>query len=131
MSDRISPAPGLYDALLTAALERRLGTPGLGLESVRTPVDAEDAHAALAQHLEHLIAAGLGHLRGRDAARRQRVLAQRLIDTLRAELSAADAAESGDDPAAYQLTDPLTRLLAVHATDAAPDPPDLPLAPRR
>jgi len=115
--------PGLYDHLLSRALEEKVG----GLADPRlaelTEVDSEDAHAAIAQFLEHLLAPSLASFRGRDAAERQRRVVDRLIATLIEEL--------GPDWAArYQLADPLRRLLAVHAepTSRPPGRPDTPLS---
>ncbi len=52
--------PGLYDHLLTEAIEdeiARLGDPRLAMLA---PVDSEEAHSALAQFLERLIAEQFG-----------------------------------------------------------------------
>lgn len=106
---------GLYDHLLSIAVEEQIN-------SLRDPrlheigeVDAEDAHAAVAQHLERLLFDSFSRLRGRDAAERQRRLVDRIIETLVAEI--------GDDWAnRFKLSDPLRRLLAVHA-----EPPDHPV----
>lgn len=114
---------GLYDHLLTTALADSvgaLGDPGMAELGV---VDAEDAHAAIAQHLERLLASSLSTLRGRDGAERQRRIVERVIDTLVEEL--------GEDwSERFNLADPLRRLLAVHAQprDVAGQRPDTPLA---
>lgn len=115
--------PGLYDHLLSRALEEKVG----GLPDPRlaelAEVDSEDAHKVIAQFLEHLLASTLASFRGRDAAERQRRVVDRLIATLIQELG-PDWAQR------YQLADPLRRLLAVHVepTGQGPDRPDTPLA---
>lgn len=114
---------GLYDHLLTTELSgcvEALTDPRLA-EIVS--VDTEDAHAAIAQHLERLLASSLSTLRGQDAADRQRRIVDRVIATLVEEL--------GDDwSERFNLADPLRRLLAIHARprDAADLRPDTPLA---
>nr|WP_236254416.1 DUF3427 domain-containing protein [Mucisphaera calidilacus] len=95
-----------------------------GLLPKRTSdIDADEAHAAIAQHLEHLLALSLSTLRGKDAAEKQVRLVDRLIATLREEL--------GDDwGERFRLDNPLRRLLAVHAKDepGSLKRPDTPLA---
>ena len=62
--------PGLYDHLLTTAIEdeiARLGDPRL---KMLAPVDPEEAHSALAQFLERLIAGSLAAFRGNHRATR-------------------------------------------------------------
>lgn len=115
--------PGLYEKLLAevdrAQLERR-SDPRL---YTLAEVDPEDAHGAIAQYLEHLLAASLATFRGRESAERQRRLVGRILTTLVEEL--------GDEWAGRaNLADPLRRLLAVHTepVGAAPDRPDTPLS---
>ena len=114
---------GLYDHLVDVALKANLD----GLSDPRftkfAEVDTEDAHGAIAQYLERLLAESLSTLRGREAAERQRRLVDRVIEALVAEL--------GDDWAdRFNLVSPLRRLLAVYARpqDAAVPRPDTPLA---
>jgi len=123
-SDTPSPlSVGLYEHLVSIALEAgidRLEDPRLAtLEAV----DAEDSHAAVAQYLERMLASSLSVLRGSDAAERQRRLVDRLIAVLIEEL--------GDNwSARFSLANPLRRLLAVHGRDADTNVsrPDTPLA---
>ncbi|HHN78089.1 MAG TPA: NgoFVII family restriction endonuclease, partial [Phycisphaerales bacterium] len=113
--------PGLYDHLLTAALEdriRRLKDPG---RAVVAEVDPDEAHAAVAQYLEHLLSASLSSVRGREHADRRRRLVARLVETIGEELGPAWSGR-------LRLADPLGRLLAVHAGGDHPDRPDTPLA---
>ncbi|MEQ9460449.1 MAG: DUF3427 domain-containing protein [Phycisphaeraceae bacterium] len=115
--------PGLYDQLLTVALRERLDRVGGLRPEDASEVDADEAHAAIAQHLEHLLALSLSTLRGKEAAEKQRRLVDRLIATLREEL--------GDDwGERFRLDSPLRRLLAVHASDhpGSLKRPDTPLA---
>lgn len=114
---------GLYDHLVDVALQAKLDGVGDPRLAELAEVDAEDAHAAIAQYLERLLARSLSTLRGREAADRQRRLVDRVIEALVTEL--------GDDWAdRFNLTSPLRRLLAVHAEprDAGVSRPDTPLA---
>ncbi|MGP1273752.1 MAG: NgoFVII family restriction endonuclease, partial [Phycisphaerales bacterium] len=114
---------GLYDHLVNVALQAKLDGAGAPRLAELAEVDTEDAHAAIAQYLERLLAESMSTLRGREAADRQRRLVDRVIEALVAEL--------GDDWAdRFNLTSPLRRLLAVHAEprDRAASRPDTPLA---
>ncbi|MEY4565229.1 MAG: hypothetical protein RLY14_199 [Planctomycetota bacterium] len=115
--------PGLYDHLLTKAIEAeitRLGDPRL---VTLTPVDAEESHAILAQYLERLIASSLALHRGSDAAEKQRLLAQKIMDTIAEHVLA-------DDADRLTIATPLQRLLAIHrsANESTKDRPDSPLS---
>lgn len=113
---------GLYDHLVNSALRARIDAASDPRLAQLGEVDAESAHAAIAQYLERLLAQSLSTLRGKDAAEKQRRLVDRVIETLVAEL--------GDDWSdRFNLASPLCRLLAVHAEpgDATPRP-DTPLA---
>lgn len=116
--DNVGPvAKGLYDHLLTGALLARLEAMGDPRLVELSELEPDDAHAAIAQHLERVIASSLSSLRGEAVAARQHRLVKRLIDLLVREL--------GDDWAErFNLADPLRRLLAVHAS------PRVSLAPR-
>ncbi|MFM8285908.1 MAG: DUF3427 domain-containing protein [Planctomycetaceae bacterium] len=115
--------PGLYDTLLTVALEQ-------DLQALADPrlwefatLDPGDSHAVFAQFLEHLLANALAQFRGAEAVERQRRLVQRIVAVLAEELREAP------DPA-WNLATPLRRLLAVQTAQpgTAPDRPDTPLA---
>lgn len=115
--------PGLYDHLLTTAIETeiaRLGDPRLASLAL---VDAEESHSVLAQHLERMIASSLARHRGSDAAEKQRALVQRIIETLTQVLSVADADR-------LSIATPLQRLLAIHRSVTRPskERPDSPLS---
>lgn len=115
--------PGLYEKLLAEADQHcleQLGDPRL---FNLADLDAEDSHTAVAQYLEHLLATSLALFRGREAAERQRRLIDRILATLAEELGA-------DWQGRFRLSDPLRRLLAVHAQapTAAQDRPDTPLS---
>lgn len=74
--------PGLYDHLLTNAIESeiaRLGDPRL---VSLAPVDVEESHSVLAQYSERLNASSLALHRGSDAAEKQRRLVERIVGTL-------------------------------------------------
>jgi len=118
-----APARGLYDRLVSVALAKQvnlLPDPRLALLG---EVDAEDAHTAIAQYLEHLLAASLAAFRGKEGAERQRRLVKGIIAVLVDEL--------GQDWAdRLNLADPLQRLLAIYAEPASAPRhrPDTPLA---
>lgn len=114
---------GLYEQLVTLALQD-------DLEAMADPrlyavahVDAEDAHTVIAQFLEHLLAKGLSTFRGSGAVERQERLVKRIIATLTEELGQ-------DWTQRLSIATPLRRLLAIHAqpVDSAPYRPDTPLA---
>lgn len=86
---------GLYDQLITAALEEELAAPGLrpSIDSLRPDVAPE----LLARHVFQFAAAMLGAVTGKDAKQkvaRQVALANRLVDTI-AGLK-ADVADNRD-----------------------------------
>jgi superfamily II DNA or RNA helicase len=115
--------PGLYDQLLTKALEAeisRLGDPRL---TTIAPVDAEESSAILAQYLERLIASTLALHRGSDAAQMQSNLVDRIVGTLQELLSDQDIDR-------FSLATPLQRLLAIHPNVVAANRnrPDSPLS---
>ena len=118
--------PGLYEQLLTDALQQdldRLVDPRL---YSLAPVDPEDAHRQLAQFLEHVLANCLASFRGGEAAERQKRLVDRLIGTLAEEFGA-------DWTQRFNISAPLQRLLAVQLAlqDVPLDRPDTPSRPFR
>ncbi|MDX1929142.1 MAG: DEAD/DEAH box helicase family protein, partial [Pirellulaceae bacterium] len=115
--------PGLYDHLLTKAIEAeiaRLSDPRL---AAIAPVDPEESHSALAQYLERLIASSLALHRGSDAAEKQRQLVERIVATLTEALN-------DQESESFSIATPLQRLLPIHRTvDAATkERPDSPLS---
>lgn len=122
-ANSVYPKPGLYEQLLTLALQGELeALTDPRLYSV-APVDAEDSHTVIAQFLEHLLANGLATFRGGDAAERQQRLVERVVATLAEELGP-------DWTQRLSIATPLRRLLAIHAQphDSARNRPDTPLA---
>jgi superfamily II DNA or RNA helicase len=115
--------PGLYEQLLTVALRRELDSFADPRLYSLANVDAEEAHAAIAQLLEHMLAQALARYRGAEAAIRQQRLVDRLVSALRDELD-----EEAMD--CIRLVTPLQRLLAIYAQTEHPDleRPDTPLA---
>lgn len=114
---------GIYDSLLSKALQSDLASSVDPRLIDLAEVDAEDSHSAIAQYLERLFISSLSTLRGRDLADRQRRLVDQLIETLVIEL--------GDDwSERFNLANPLQRLLAVHSSkeDKPIHRPDTPLA---
>ena len=110
---------GLYEQLLTFALQEDLDVLADPRLYAIAPVDAEEAHSAIAQFLEHLLVTGLATLRGTEAADRQRRLVDRIILTLTEELGQ-------DWVQDLSLATPLRRLLVVHAqpNDSPDERPD-------
>ena len=114
---------GLYEALLTLAIQQDLDQLSDPRLYSLAPIDHEDAHSALAQFLEHALASSLASFRGAETAERQKRLVDRIIGALTDELG-ADWTDN------LSISTPLRRLLAVHADprDTPPDRPDTPLA---
>ncbi len=97
---------GLYDHLITIALQEQLNLVANQDCIRREPVDLEDAHNDSAQLLEHMLIGCLATFRGADGVARQKRLPDRLI--------AAVTEEMGSDFSGMsKLMDPLERLLAV------------------
>jgi len=114
---------GLYEQLITTALQQdldRLADPRLYAQA---PVDQEDSHDVIAQFLEHVLANCLAMYRGADAAENQRRLVDRIVATITDEIGA-------DWRQRLSIATPLRRLLAIHATprDRSLERPDTPLA---
>ncbi len=115
--------PGLYDQLLTLALQDDLEAMADPRMYAIAPVDAEDAHTVIAQFLEHILVNGLAMFRGGDMAQRQQRLVERIVGTLIEELGQ-------DWTHQLNIATPLRRLLAIHAQpqESVPDLPSTPLA---
>ena len=115
--------PGLYEQLVTLALNQELDELADSRLFAIAPIDPEDSHAAIAQFLEHVLSTCLATYRGKTSAEKQKRLADRIIATLVAELG-EDWAEQ------WTLTTPLKRLLSIHAApcDLPPNRPDTPLS---
>lgn len=116
-----SPVRGLYDHLLSAALEHQIQRLADPETAVVGEVDPDDAHAAIAQYLERLLAASLSSVRGRESSERRRRLVGRLLDALAEELGPEWSGH-------LNLADPLRRLLAIHTGPDGHERPDTPLA---
>jgi superfamily II DNA or RNA helicase len=114
---------GLYEALLTLALQDNLDELSDPRLYSLAPIDREEAHSALAQFLEHALASSLASFRGAETAERQKRLVDRIIGALNDELGA-------DWSDRLSISTPLRRLLAVHTEprDTPPERPDTPLA---
>ena len=114
--------PGLYEALLTLALQHDLDQLSDPRLYSLAPIDHEDAHSALAQFLEHALASSIASFRGTETAERQKRLIDRIIAALTDELGT-------DWTDKLSISTPLRRLLAVHAEprDTPPERPDTPL----
>lgn len=119
---RLTLATGLYDKLIAVTDQQALDALGDPHRFLAEDANGDDVHYAVAQYLEHLLAASLSTFRGQQAADKQRQLVDRVIQTLIDEL--------GDDWAGqYQLANPLRRLLAIHADRSCMTiRPDTPLA---
>jgi superfamily II DNA or RNA helicase/HKD family nuclease len=114
---------GLYEALLTLAIQQDLDQLGDPRLYSLAPIDREEAHSALAQFLEHAVASSLASFRGAETAERQKRLVDRIVGALTDELG-----RNGTEN--LSISTPLQRLLAVHADPRGPllDRPDTPLA---
>ena len=74
--------PGLYDELVTLALQRRLDDPDLQVE--RAPLSADTSSEALARHIFRFASAVLSSVKGREPEKiaRQIALTNQLLDGL-------------------------------------------------
>lgn len=113
--------PGLYDHLLSAALENQIRNLTGPETAIVVDVDPNDAHTAVAQYLERLLAESLSTVRGRERTDRGRRLLRRIREVLTEELGT----EWSDE---IDLSEPLRRLLAIQSESAGPARPDTPLA---
>ena len=120
MAEKLSP--GLYEKLLSQADMKAIEAVGDPRLCVVGDVDAEDAHAAVAQYVERLISSSLSLFRGSDAARQQRRLVASILRALREELGSTWLDQ-------LTLADPLRRLLAICEEPCGPcKRPDTPLS---
>lgn len=113
--------PGLYDHLLSAALENQIRNLTGPETAIVVDVDPDDAHTAVAQYLERLLAESLSTVRGRERTDKGRRLLRRIREVLTEELGT----EWSDE---IDLSEPLRRLLAIQSESAGPVRPDTPLA---
>ncbi|MFN9604799.1 MAG: DEAD/DEAH box helicase family protein, partial [Planctomycetota bacterium] len=115
--------PGLYEQLLTHALQAEIAKLGDPRLAQIAPIDADESHSIVAQYLERLIASSLAQYRGADAAEKQRALVDRI-------LSAVAASFTDTDADTLSIVHPMQRLMAIQCSeDAGIRPrPDSPLA---
>lgn len=115
--------PGLYDHVLTKAIEAKIAQLGDPRLATLIQVDPEESHTVLSQYLERLIASSLALYRGSDSADKQQQLVERIIETISNAVSEEKSIE-------LSVATPLQRLLAIHrATNVrAADRPDSPLS---
>lgn len=115
--------PGLYEQLLTHALQAEIAKLGDPRLAQIAPIDADESHSIVAQYLERLIASSLAQYRGADAAEKQRALVDRI-------LSAIAASITDTDTNTLSIVHPMQRLMAIQCSeDAGIRPrPDSPLA---
>jgi len=115
--------PGLYDHLLTKAIEAEIARLSDPRSVALAPVDLEESHSILAQYRERVIESSLALHRGSDAAEKQLQLVEWIVRTLAAVVS--DQESEG-----FNIATPLQRLLAIHRSANVPskDRPDSPLS---
>src|SRR5262249_14348385 len=114
---------GLYEQLITVALQQdldRLADPRLYHHA---PVEPEDSHTAIAQLLEHVLVNCLAMYRGKEAAQDQQRLVDRILTALTEEIGT-------DWTQQVRIATPLRRLLAIYSTprENPIERPDTPLA---
>lgn len=115
--------PGLYEQILTLAMEQDL----IGHLDPRLydliSVDPEDSHHAIAQFLERILVNKLLMFRGQEAVERQIHLASGILKYLREHLKTSES----EFPS---IASPLRRLLAIHQTtkNAELERPNTPLS---
>ncbi len=110
-----NPVRGLYEQLVTAALEERLGRLGTDLLLIRDAIDPAEAPNRIALHLGHLIRRAIT---GLDAKERTQVglrLAREIGGLLQ---NASRAVDSGDLPSA---AGELLRAIAGRNPDGSPE----------
>ena len=115
--------PGLYEQLLTHALQAEIAKLGDPRLAQIAPIDADESHSIVAQYLERLIASSLAQYRGADAAEKQRALVDRILSAIAASFTDTDAET-------LSIVHPMQRLMAIQCSeDAGIRPrPDSPLA---
>ncbi len=115
--------PGLYDHLLTKAIESEIAKLGDPRLAMLAPVDSEESHSVIAQYLERVIASSLAHYRGSDASTMQRDLVDRILAAIVGSISDPQVPD-------YSIASPLQRLLAIqqNPNDSRVDRPDSPLS---
>jgi len=114
--------PGLYEQLVTLAIQSDLNRFVDSRLYSLADVDPEDSHQVIAQYLEHLLASSLATFRGKDSTERQKRLVDQILTTISNEL--------GEDWSnQLSIASPLKRLLAVHSLPSSGiDRPDTPLS---
>ena len=85
-----APVRGLYEVLITEALEEQLKTLGGSLEAIRLGLRAPEAANRIALHLARVVERAVAAIDERERAAIGIDLARRLIDMIRALPSAAD-----------------------------------------
>lgn len=73
---------GIYESVITHALEERLGNLADGFEVERQHIDSEESHLTLALHLTKLIAESLASIKGDDRKQRQVQFCNQLLDVI-------------------------------------------------
>lgn len=112
-----SLAPGLYERLVTRALKAELDAlAAAGAAVAHTePLDAEEAHAALARHIECVVARALRGLSSTDREAHQAEIANRIVALLSGDAGLKGAVHDGDAVAL-----PLEELHDVRAVSGDP-----------
>ncbi len=115
--------PGLYESLLTNTVQRQLEQLSDPRLYTTAKVDADEAHTAIAQFLEHALASGLASFRGAEVAERQKRVVERILTLLADELG-----QNWEHR--FNISTPLRRLLAIHRAPEQPfeQRPDTPLS---
>lgn len=114
---------GLYELLITADLQEAIDSAADDRHFSLSELESEEIHSAVSQFVEGVVARSLTELRGKDAAERQRRVANKLTDALAREIQ-------NDGSSYLRLAEPLRRLLAIHApgTSDHEERPDTPLS---
>jgi superfamily II DNA or RNA helicase len=129
--ERTDLPAGLYERLITAALERELaalaatGTAGTAI----SPLDSAEAARTLAQHVESIVVRALDGLPHEQRLARQAELINRVVAWLAADDAGRGAVEEGDTvvvpPAQLEAVWPVT---GDPARDRIPPRPEVPLS---
>ena len=85
-----APSRGLYEVLITEALQEQLGRLGGGLEAIRAGLRAPEAADRIALHLARVVERAIGAIDEGERATAGIDLARRLIDMIRTLPSGED-----------------------------------------
>lgn len=114
---------GLYEKLITDALEENLRDLGSSLQAIRSPLDAAEAPDRIALHIGNLLRRAIARLNGAERRNVGVRVARQIVQLLESENDAVDA---GDMPTP---NGDVLRAIAGFRPDGSPAPLDGPATP--